>query len=340
MTKKQKNPAKSSVSSKTDMVRILFYSGALIVACCAVAVVIFETNVGKDFLAKVRGKDSTFAEHSKPDVKEEKLRSNDEGKRNKKVKQSVKTEQKSAHVGDSGSSDTLAKNTKDGMKHETRNTIKDDGKDTNKNIDVSTETLKQSDKYNDYTNNESKTVTSEESDYIDEVENEWEKMYDEFSKENLDKTQEKQDEKQDNEQESFVKRQEKEKPVHEKDTPMVDMETLAQEEDYHFVEENTSDVDEPTVVENIKEESKEGEKNEKKEKKKEEDEENISVGDSLLDLEKQRKINQDEKKYEPITEPEGPPIDQSPVHVQRGLRGDYGGKGRIERAAFHEFYSI
>ncbi|XP_046857487.1 protein Red-like [Xenia sp. Carnegie-2017] len=129
------------------------------------------------------------------------------------------------------------------------------------------------------------------------------------------------------------KRQEKEKVVHEKDTPMVDMETLAQEEDYHFVEENTSDVDEPTVVENIKEESKEGEKNdrekdsnEKKEKKKEEDEENISVGDSLLDLEKQRKINKDEKKYEPITEPEGPPIDQSPVHVQRGLRGDYGGK--------------
>ena len=69
--KKKRNSSKKAEASFGSMGRVLFFSLALVIACCAVVVVLFETEAGQEFVAKVRGdvKDGNAARHGQDETK-------------------------------------------------------------------------------------------------------------------------------------------------------------------------------------------------------------------------------------------------------------------------------
>lgn len=356
-SKKGANKAKNN----GGMGRVVFYSIALIVACCAVAVVLFETEAGQKIVAKVRGKESSNSRtNTRANVKNTEAKQT-EGKANQPSSDSEKTKQaESAFPREENvlNSDTSAKpsdNSNDAKSDEPKHDgIKEDAGVQEES--VASEPVVESVGELGGETNEADIPMDESTSNVDsggpnEENEEWEKLVEEMDRDEPVEEQEKPIE-------------EDEKPIEEQDIPVVKMEKPDAEEGKPDVEqekpveaqneEHEKPVEKPEKPDN--EPDKEGDDlNEKHEteveieevvdeKVKEEDgseteeEESLRVGDSLGDLEKERTAENNqakeekrvqEERYEPISEPEGPPIDQSPVNARRGLRGDYGGKGTV-----------
>lgn len=352
MKKKPRNPAKKA-NSFGSMGRILFYSVALIVACFAVAVVLFKTEAGREIVAKVRGRrTSSTRAGAKPTFSESKQ---SEGKTNKDSVETKKEEQaKSGESGlpreDSVLKDTSAKpsdNAHEAQNSELRNDrVSNDARQEN-TASESTSQTENTRQYEEKTRVDETTSNTVSGDSNNEKEA-WEIL-------------------DGDEQERDKPAEEQDKPVEVQDTPVEEQDKSVEDANKpdqepvfkeNFESESETDVGQKEVggkeehefseEKNMKEEQ-DGKVDESLEKQQEEnsdkkdverevdggkmeEDETIKVGDSLAELEKQRTKERQikEERYDPIPEPEGPPIDQSPVNARRGLRGDYGGKGNMK----------
>lgn len=349
MTKKPRSPAKKA-NSFGSMGRILFYSVALIVACCAVAVVLFETEAGLEIVAKVRGRrtPSTRAD-GKPTFSETR---HSEGETNKdsveaKKKEQTKSDESALPREGSVLKDTSAKpsdNTHEAQSSDSRNDREsNEARQESTASESTSETAKENTRQ--YEKPRVEETTSETvSGYPTNEKETWEILNED-------------------EQEQDKPVEEEDKPLEEPDKPVEKPvfkenfesesendvgQKVGEKEEHEFSEEKemneehhgkvgesehskSEEVDESVEQQ---QEGKSGNKDVKQEVDggKMEEDETIKVGDSLAELEKQRTKEQQikEERYDPIPEPEGPPIDQSPVNARRGLRGDYGGKGNMK----------
>lgn len=354
MKKKPRHPAKKA-NSFGSMGRILFYSVALIVACFAVAVVLFKTEAGREIVAKVRGRrTSSTRAGAKPTFSESKQ---SEGKTNKdsvetKKEEQAKTDESALPREDSVLKDTSAKqsdNAHEAQNSESRNDRESNDARQENTASESTSETENTRQYEEKTRVDETTSNTVSGNSNNEKEA-W-KILDEDEQER-DKPVEEQDkpvkvqdtpvEEQDKSVEDANKPdQEQHKLVEEKDKPVEEQDKPAEEPIFreNFESEFENDVGQKEA--GGKEEHEFFEEKEMKEEHdgkvdesggKMEEDETIKVGDSLAELEKQRTKERQikEERYDPIPEPEGPPIDQSPVNARRGLRGDYGGKGNMK----------
>ena len=355
MTKKTKSPAKK-VKNTGSMGRVLFYSVALIVACCAVVVVLYETEAGQELVAKVRGKESsssrasTSAKAKETESKHSESKPNDAADNSKSTERSESASENAESVS-SSDKDTSAKASDNVNDPKHSDSTNDDIRESNdaQQENMASESVPETGSENagDYAN-EGDSQMHETASNMDSGEDkeEWENI----------------DEKIDGDEPV----EEQEKPVEKMDIPVVEMEKpdVEQEQPVEGETEEHEQPDEPVFVEPEVGQTEEGEggemdRNDEQDEKMDEtetgpeevnggemgEEETINVGDSLEALERERKEGRKEEKkveklkegerYEPIVEPEGPPIDQSPVNARRGLRGDYGGKGNYD--VFHPF---
>ena len=372
MTKKESKankPTAKKEKNSNGMGRVVFYSIALIVACCAVAVVLFETETGQKLVAKVRGKESSNTRSSTRAHVKNTARKQPEAQQSQAGGESKKTNQAESALPRDGSvlsKDTSAKPTAKSN---------DAKRDESKQEDIGEESVagesgfqsageREGDHGNEADIQMDESTLNMDSGEPTENNDEWEKLVEEMNRDEPVKEQEKPIE-------------EQEKPIEEQDIPVVKMEkpNMTQEEPIEGQREEKEIIIEKPEKPND-ERDKEGgdlqeeidlkedgktEKTEQhgvdeiheheerkeevvEEKVNEEDggetgeEESLSVGDSLAELEKVRAEENmqakkekriQEERYEPISEPEGPPIDLSPVNARRGLRGDYGGKGTV-----------
>lgn len=362
MTKKARPPAKKA-NSFGSMGRILFYSVALIVACFAVAVVLFETEAGREIVAKVRGRrTSSTRAGAKPTFSESKQ---SEGKTNKdsvetKKEDQAKSDESALPREDSVLKDTSAKqtdNAHEAQSSESRNDREsNDARQENTASESTRETAKENTRQHEEKTRVDETTSNTVSGDSNNEKEAWEILERDKPVEEQDKPVEVQDtpvEEQDKSVEDANKPdKEQHKPVEEKDKPVEEPDKLVEEpvfkesfasasetdvgqkevggkEEHEFSEEKEMKEEHDGKVDESLEKQQE-EKSDKKDVEQEVDE-TIKVGDSLAELEKQRTKERHikEERYDPIPEPEGPPIDQSPVNARRGLRGDYGGKGNM-----------
>lgn len=333
MTKKLRPPAKKA-NTYGSMGRILFYSVALIVACFAVAVVLFKTEAGREIVAKVRGRRTSSTRASaKPTFSESKQ---SEGKTNKdsvetKKEEQAKSDESALPREDSVLKDTSAKqsdNAHEAQSSESRNDREsNEARQENTASESTSETAKENTRqYEEKTRVDETTSNTVSGDSNNEKEA-WEIP--------------------DGDE------QERDKPVEEQDKPVeepvfkensesefetdVGQKEVGGKEEHEFSEEKNMKEEQDGKVDESLEKQQE-ENSDKKDVEREvdggkmEEDEAIKVGDSLAELEKQRTKERQikEERYDPIPEPEGPPIDQSPVNARRGLRGDYGGKGNMK----------
>lgn len=373
MTKKPRPPTKKA-NSFSSMGRILFYSVALIVACFAVAVVLFETEAGREIVAKVRGRrTSSTRAGAKPTFSESKQ---SEGKTNKdsvetKKEEQAKSDESALPREDSVLKDTSAKqrdNAHEAQSSESRNDREsNDARQENTASESTRETAKENTRQHEEKTRVDETTSNTVSGDSNNEKEAWEIL--DGDEQERDKPVEEQDkpvevqdtpvEEQDKSVEDANKPdQEQHKPVEEKDKPVEEpykpveepvfkenfesetdvgqKEVGGKEEEHEFSEEKEMKEEHDGKVDESLEKQQE-EKSDKKDVEQEvdggkmEEDETIKVGDSLAELERQRTKERQikEERYDPIPEPEGPPIDQSPVNARRGLRGDYGGKGNM-----------
>lgn len=376
MTKKENKgnkPTAKKAKNSSGMGRVVFYSIALIVACCAVAVVLFETETGQKLVAKVRGKESSNSRSSTRAHVKNTARKQPEVQQSQAGGESKKTNQAESALPREES--VLNKDTSARPSAKSNDAKRDESKQE----DIGEESVagesgfesageREADHGNEADIQMDESTLNMDSGEPNEENDEWEKLVEEMNRDEPVKEQEKPIE-------------EQEKPIEEQDIPVVKMEkpTMEQEEpvegqrvEQEIVIEEPEPNDERGKGEgDLREEmdTKEDGKTEEteqhrvdkiheheerkeevvEEKVNEEDgdetgeEESLSVGDSLAELEKVRAEENmqakkekriQEERYEPISEPEGPPIDLSPVNARRGLRGDYGGKGTV---FFHLF---
>ena len=358
MTKKTKPPAKKAKNSGS-MGRVLFYSVALLVAFSAVAVVLFETKAGQELVAKVRGKESVTSRattHAKPEKTETKpsvgdIHKDGDDSKTAEHSESASQTQNSDNV---VRSDTSAKSSD---ANEAKSS--DSSNDIRENNDAQRESMAGDSVPETGSKNAEDSHVNTEHSQIDEntanmdsgeSKEEWEKIDEQIDEDEPVEEEEKPVE------EIDIPVVEMEKPDVEQDKPVeVSTEEHGKPEEpvLEEPEERQTEVGDGRFLEEgeMPEMEEEGEKmdgteeNAPEVKEQEEvndgelpDEEIINVGDSLEELERERTTakqkmreekKQEEERYEPIPEPEGPPIDQSPVNARRGLRGDYGGKGKL-----------
>ena len=376
MTKKARSPVKKA-NSVGSMGRILFYSVALIVACCAVAVVLFETEAGQELVAKVRGKE---AKNTRADAKAKFTEAKpSEGKEKEESVGTQRKEQEKPAESVLPRAESVLNSERDTSAN--RNNPHETSSGESRNEEANLENVAEESKTEAANDRE---IPSEVDPHTDEAasntvsgdsnkENEKWETIDEGIDE--DEPAVKHDEPV-VEQEKPVQEQdapvpEQEKPLQEQDTPVAEQEKPIQEQDVPVVElekavegqgkpndepvlnepesekklqpdEMNSDDQNVGETEQVaREEVKESEEKvnievndveEQVDDGKKEEKETIEVGDSLAELERQRnkeRLFANEERYDPIPEPEGPPIDQSPVNARRGLRGDYGRKGTM-----------
>ena len=369
MTKKENKankPTAKKAKNSSGMGRAVFYSIALIVACCAVAVVLFETETGQKLVAKVRGRESSNSRSSTRAHVKNTARKQPEAQQSQAGGESKKTNQAESALPREESvlnKDTSAKPSAKSN---------DAKRDESKQEDIGEESVagesgfesageREGDHGNEADIQMDESTLNMDSGEPTEENDEWEKLVEEMNRDEPVKEEEKPIE-------------EQEKPIEEQDIPVVKMEKPNMEQEKPVEgqrEEQEIIIEEPEKPNdkrdkeggNLQEEmdSKEDGKTEQhgvdeidehEERKKEVveekvneevggetgEEESLSVGDSLAELEKVRAEENmqakkekriQEERYEPISEPEGPPMDLSPVNARRGLRGDYGGKGTV-----------
>ena len=345
------------------MGRVLFFTLALVVACCAVAVVLFETQVGLDLVAKVRGDG-----YSQPgNIKEPKSSSSSsEERKNMEMnfaRESSETRNEEnanpgeAAVPDGDQESGIDKDTSSKVAEHL--TVQQEGKTQDDELsreDIARDENKV-DKYageGKLTKESEAEIPKDESHLTNDDTEPGDEPADDVVRGKQDL---KQGEESNEEKEAWEYVDEKlndEDNVEQPDTGG-DKTNVGQEQ---VSEENRQDEPESYTGENSQqeEESKplqempsENEVEEQQMESREtalpenqveevdditgaqEQEDTVSVGDNLAEFEEQRKEENQEsiKKEEsskPI-EPEGPPIDEYPRHARRGLRGDYGGKG-------------
>lgn len=351
MKKKPRSPAKKA-NSFGSMGRILFYSVALIVACCAVAVVLFETEAGLEIVAKVRGRrtPSTRAD-GKPTFSETR---HSEGETNKdsveaKKKEQTKSDESALPREGSVLKDTSAKpsdNTHEAQSSDSRNDREsNEARQESTASEATSETAKENTRqYEEKPRVEETTSETVSGDSTNEKET-WEILDEDELEQNKpvegeDKPLEEPDKPGEKPvfKENFESESENDvgqKEVGKKEEHELSEEKEMNEEDHAKVDEGeqskSEEVDE-SVEQQQEEKSDNKDVGQEVDGSKMEEDETIKVGDSLAELEKQRTKEQQikEERYDPIPEPEGPPIDQSPVNARRGLRGDYGGKGNMK----------
>lgn len=353
MTKKHKQS--SSNKSATAFVfgsmgRILFFTLALVIACCAVAVVLFETDAGQEFVAKVRG--DVESPHGQdetgpsPSISREKKTEDFEGQGSEgKTENPANAAQGNVPDGDSPTP---------GTEKDTSSKVAEDFKEGDRTVeDTSRNEGAASDENKVDENTEEETFMDERAaetshEVERDMENEGQKLDDEpavgdVSGNEDSKVEEEEDEEMRKTLEDLEQSDEEDNAEHsDSDAETFDAEEPVSEEtrdhvsdpvdDSWLIEPSVED-EEPSVEDETPKQDHESQQNEEQplddidEEQIEED--TVSVGDSLTGLEEERVEDMkqtEEEEEEPLPLPEGPPIDEYPRHARRGLRGDYGSK--------------
>ena len=326
MTKKRS--ASKTKASFTSMGRVLFYLVAITVACCGVAVVLFETDAGLELVASLRSGDKA-------------------GGAEAKTKPPVSTSEKKGSPEKHRTSESLPKQASAPDHNHER---KPSAEDANKPKDTSSIIAEQS---NEEQQNKEATKNERHKEPAESHEEERsERIVEETTEQNERTSATDGDDNEESEATGGAETtdsvgdpefdSEKERELWESvdnqpgdnrgdQSNQVDEDEAQQtnnEADDHNMESDEDDEEDRETVEDrvdkeegISEPGEEGEESE---------EYDMSVGDSWVDNEKETFEQQQEterEQYETVEEPEGPPIDEYPRHARRGLRGDYGGRG-------------